>query len=88
MESYKDTEGFKAYVLDKIFQDALGFAGCELIRRTIGLAHVKDLDGILDEDLRILSKKQALHIGELLLLNRKEISSIQAVIELLEELQK
>lgn len=88
VESYKDTEGFKAYVLDKIFQDALGFAGCELIRRTIGLAHVKDLDGILDEDLRILSKKQALHIGELLLLNRKEISSIQAVIELLEELQK
>ncbi|SES40604.1 S-methyl-5-thioribose kinase [Psychrobacillus sp. OK032] len=88
VESYKDTKGFKAYVLDKIFQDTLGFAGCELIRRTIGLAHVKDLDGIVDEDQRILSKKQALHIGELLLLNRKEISSIQVVIELLEELQK
>ncbi|TQR10328.1 S-methyl-5-thioribose kinase [Psychrobacillus soli] len=88
VESYKDTKGFETYVLDKIFQDAIGFAGCELIRRTIGLAHVKDLDRIVDEEQRILAKKQALQIGELFILNRKEISSIQSVIELLEELQK
>lgn len=88
VESYKDTEGFEAYVLDKVFQDTLGFAGCELIRRTIGLAHVKDLDGILDDAGRISAKKQALHIGELFILKRKEISSIQSVIQLLEELQK
>lgn len=88
VESYKDTKGFKAYVLNKIFRDTLGFAGCELIRRTIGLAHVKDLDGIVEDEKRILSKKQALRIGELLLLKRESISSIRAVIVLLEELQK
>lgn len=88
VESYKDTKGFKAYVLDKIFQDTLGFAGCELIRRTIGLAHVKDLDGIVDDEKRTVSKKQALLLGEVFILKRKEINSIQAVIELLKELHK
>lgn len=88
VESYKDTKGFKAYVLEKIFQDTLGFAGCELIRRTIGLAHVKDLDGIEDDEKRTVSKKQALLIGEVFILKRKEINSIQAVIELLKELHK
>ncbi|WP_342599552.1 S-methyl-5-thioribose kinase [Psychrobacillus sp. FSL H8-0483] len=88
IESYKDTEGFEEYVLDKIFTDTLGFAGCELIRRTIGLAHVKDLDGIADDEKRILFKKQALLIGEALILKRNEIKSIHAVIALLEELHK
>lgn len=88
VESYRDTEGFEAYVLDKIFQDTLGFAGCELIRRTIGLAHVKDLDGIVEDEQRILAKKQVLHLGELFILKRKEIRSVKAVIDLLEELQK
>ncbi|TQR20081.1 S-methyl-5-thioribose kinase [Psychrobacillus vulpis] len=88
IESYKDTKGFEEYVLDKIFTDALGFAGCELIRRTIGLAHVNDLDGIADDEKRILTKKQALQIGEALILKRKEIKSIKAVVWLLEELYK
>ena len=88
IESYKDTDGFKEYVLDKIFQDALGFAGCELIRRTIGLAHVKDLDGMEDETQRIHFKKQAIQVGKELILKRKEIDSIKVVVSLLEELKK
>lgn len=87
-EAFKTTEGYKEFVLEKIFRDALGFAGCELIRRTIGLAHVKDLDGIEDEEKRIASKKQALRVGEALITKRQQLSSIAAVIELLEELRK
>jgi len=75
-------------VLEKIFHDSLGFAGCELIRRTIGLAHVKDLDSIEDNDRRILLKKLTLLVGEVLIVKRKEIGSIDVVIELLGEVQK
>lgn len=88
IDSYKDTDGFKEYYLEKVFRDTLGFAGCELVRRTIGLAHVKDLDGIENDTLRIDSKKRTLHIGQQLILKRNEITSIQAVIALLEELNK
>lgn len=88
IDCYKDTEGFKEYYLEKVFRDTLGFAGCELIRRTIGLAHVKDLDSIEEDAKRIEFKKQTLHIGQQLILKRTEITSIQAVIELLEELNK
>ena len=88
LDLYKNIEGYEASVLEKVFQDSLGFAGCELIRRTIGLAHVKDLDSIEDNDRRILLKKLTLLVGEVLIVKRKEIGSIDVVIELLGEVQK
>ncbi|MFF2754552.1 S-methyl-5-thioribose kinase [Psychrobacillus sp. NPDC058041] len=88
IETYKNTKGFEEYVLEKVFHDTLGFAGCELIRRTIGLAHVKDLDAIADEEQRLDFKKQALQVGEALILKRYDLHSIQAVISLLEENHK
>lgn len=84
---FKDIEGYGVFVLEKIFRDSLGFAGCELIRRTIGLAHVKDLDSIENQEQRILLKKQTLKAGEILIVSRQEIGSIDAVIELLGEVQ-
>ncbi|MDN7242446.1 S-methyl-5-thioribose kinase [Planococcus sp. N028] len=85
IEAFKDTAGYKEFVLEKIFQDAIGFAGCELIRRTIGLAHVKDLDSIEELERRIALKKQVLQTGEALILKRKELPSIAAVVALVEE---
>ncbi|MDN7228439.1 S-methyl-5-thioribose kinase [Planococcus sp. N064] len=87
IEAFKETAGYKEFVLEKIFRDTLGFAGCELIRRTIGLAHVKDLDGIENAEQRIRLKKQTLQTGEALILKRAELTSIGAVTGLLEELQ-
>lgn len=50
-------------VLKQAFEDAAGFAGCEMIRRTIGLAHVADLETIVPFSRRISQKKLALKIG-------------------------
>lgn len=86
IEDFKDVPGYLESVLEKIFRDALGFAGCELIRRTIGLAHVKDLDGIEDAGQRIQFKNQALKLGETLIIKRRELTSIHDVTALLEEL--
>ena len=41
--------------MKQIWEDSLGFAGAEMIRRIIGIAHVADLDEIPDADIRALS---------------------------------
>ena len=37
--------------------NSAGVTGLEMIRRTVGFAHVKDLDGIENDDKRIKAKK-------------------------------
>ncbi|MCC3358667.1 S-methyl-5-thioribose kinase [Bacillus sp. REN16] len=76
VELYRDTEGYLEYVLEQAFEDAIGFAGCELIRRTIGLAHVADLDGIENLEKRISAKQYALRLGKELIHNRKFIKEL------------
>ncbi|MDR0630051.1 MAG: hypothetical protein LBG24_10530 [Treponema sp.] len=46
------TEGFARFYLDTIIADAAAYTGTELIRRTIGMAPVKDLTAIGDEKKR------------------------------------
>ncbi|MCM3003042.1 S-methyl-5-thioribose kinase [Priestia koreensis] len=74
-DPYTKTEGYLDYVLKRIWEDAIGFAGCEVIRRTIGLAHVADLDGIEHDEDRITTKQQALRLGRALLLSQTTLSS-------------
>ncbi len=76
VELYRDTEGYLEYVLEQTFEDAIGFAGCEVIRRTIGLAHVADLDGIESIEQRIATKQHALRLGKELIQERKSIKEL------------
>ncbi|MCC9024104.1 S-methyl-5-thioribose kinase [Bacillus nakamurai] len=67
--------------LQTAFEEAVGFAGCELIRRTIGLAHAADLDEIVPFDKRIERKKLALEIGAFYIESRKKLKSITEVLD-------
>ncbi|TGE83739.1 S-methyl-5-thioribose kinase [Pseudoalteromonas sp. KS88] len=60
---------FARYYLQQVLQDAVGYCGAELIRRTIGLAHVADIDGIKDEKARLAVQQQTLILGEQLMVN-------------------
>lgn len=88
IETYKTTAGYREYAIEKIFHDAIGFAGCELIRRTIGLAHVRDLDDIADESTRIDRKRQTLKAGEALIETRCSYQSIAELEAAIKELSK
>ncbi|MFX3624090.1 MAG: S-methyl-5-thioribose kinase [Ectobacillus sp.] len=77
-ESYTKTKQWLPVVLQNIFADAVAFAGCEIIRRTIGLAHVADLDGIQDTAARLEAKQHALRLGRALLLHHEK--AIQATL--------
>ncbi|PLS16443.1 S-methyl-5-thioribose kinase [Bacillus sp. M6-12] len=82
-DPFAGTEGYLEFILNKSFQDALGFAGCELIRRSIGLSHVKDLDGVEDNGRRISAKKKAIELGKKLMTGRKHLINIDDALQLI-----
>lgn len=66
--------------LRQIWRDMLGYCGTELIRRTIGLAHVADLDAITDAAMRHECRLSALKLGKMLILAAPHIDDIPALI--------
>lgn len=63
-------------VLDDIWREMLGFAGVEMHRRILGLAHNADFETIADPDRRAVCESKALKLGRHLAVNRERISSL------------
>lgn len=59
-EPMSGTKGYKEYFLDTVLRDTAGVVGVELIRRTVGLAQVKDLTTIEDLKKRIKAERMVL----------------------------
>ncbi|MDN0111062.1 S-methyl-5-thioribose kinase [Yersinia mollaretii] len=74
------TEGYAQQFLQQVWVDALGYCGSELIRRTIGLAHVADLDSITDDEMRRSCQRHALSLGSTLILAAPHIGSIDDLV--------
>ncbi|HEN3482441.1 TPA: S-methyl-5-thioribose kinase [Yersinia enterocolitica] len=74
------TAGYAWLFLQQVWQDAVGYCGSELIRRTIGLAHVADLDSIADDEMRRACQRHALSLGRTLILAAPRIDSIDDLI--------
>lgn len=66
-------------VLHGIWDDLLGFAGVEIHRRILGLAHNADFETIEDEALRARCEAPALRFGRHIAVNRHRIHSIEEV---------
>ncbi|MGO3424326.1 MAG: S-methyl-5-thioribose kinase [Pseudoalteromonas distincta] len=75
--------GYAQYFMKNVLQDAVGYCGAELIRRTIGLAHVSDIDRISDDNARLTVQKQTLALGEQLILNAQTCNNKEAFFSLL-----
>ncbi|HAU5649210.1 S-methyl-5-thioribose kinase [Serratia nevei] len=74
------TPGYAEQFLQQVWADAVGYCGTELIRRTIGLAHVADLDSIADADMRLDCQRHALGLGRTLIVNAPQIAHIDALL--------
>jgi len=70
---------FQDDVMREIFADTLGYAGCKMIRRIYGLAHVADIDKIEDDTKRLNAQALALTIGRGLILERYHFKNIGEV---------
>ena len=66
-------------MLSEIWTDLLGFAGVEIHRRILGLAHNADFETIADEELRASCESAALRFGRHLAVNRARIHSVEEV---------
>ena len=69
-----------------LFTDMLGFAGCKMIRRVLGLAHVEDLESIADPDIRAAAERKVLAIGRKLVLSRRTMTRFADILHAVEEI--
>jgi 5-methylthioribose kinase len=66
---------FQTDLMLEILRDTAGFAGCEMIRRSVGFAHVFDVDSITDNQKRARVLEMNLEIGTKLIKSHQSISS-------------
>ncbi|WP_429809196.1 S-methyl-5-thioribose kinase [Ensifer sp. B1-9] len=75
-------------VMDEIWREMLGFAGVEMHRRILGLAHNADFETIADPDRRAACETKALKLGRHLAVNRHHIHGLKDIRAVAERLQK
>jgi 5-methylthioribose kinase len=75
-------------VIDEIWREMLGFAGIEIHRRILGLAHNADFETITDPDRRASCESKALKLGRHLAVNRQRIHSLRDIQTTVERLEK
>lgn len=85
LDQMAKSEGFKEWYIRNVIIDTAGVAGCEMIRRTVGFAHVQDLDDITDDSARINAKKANLALGKELILGRNNIQEGMDFLKLIDE---
>jgi 5-methylthioribose kinase len=83
--TFSSIDGAAEACIEKVWRDTLGFAGCEVVRRTIGLAQVADLNSIEDTPIKIELKQKALTAGATLIKDRGKVKDVNAFIAWVEE---
>ena len=76
------------HVIHDLWTDMLGFAGIEMHRRILGLAHNADFEDIADESLRASCEAPALKFGRHIVVNRNRIQSLAELDRLAEALDQ
>ena len=72
----------------RLFADSLGFAGCKMTRRILGLAHVEDLESIAQPDLRAECEKRALKLARAFMVEGQGFADIRAAGDAARALQR
>ena len=67
--------------LQSIWDQAVGFAACKMIRRILGLAHVEDFESICDPELRAGCERAAVGLARDMLLNRGAYVTVEALVQ-------
>ncbi len=73
------SRAFRDAFMLEVLQDAAGFAGCEMIRRSVGFAHVLDVDSIADDAKRAEVLEMNLRVGSELIRSHRTISSFNEI---------
>jgi len=82
---YKETPGFTKALFQEIFHDTLGFMAAANLSRVAGLNDFPDFDCIKNERDRQMAKILSILIDMEILLNRKNITTADGLIETIEK---
>ncbi len=76
---------FQDMLMQGILRDTAGFAGCEMIRRSVGFAHVFDVDSVASDQKRVEVLEMNLEIGMKLIKNHQHISGFSELENIVRE---
>ncbi len=74
--------GYQDLYMKRLLQDTIGFAGCKMVRRVVGLSHVVDIDKIPDDVKREKAQRLALAIGKALIKLNRRAESIHELVDI------
>jgi 5-methylthioribose kinase len=75
---------YQQWYLQQLWQDTLGYAGCELIRRTLGWAESEALKQLEDRSFKLKVQQQLLVLGQHLIMQRKQMTFPELLLKLAE----
>jgi 5-methylthioribose kinase len=80
-----NTEEFKEYYLTSIYSDTLGYAATEMIRRTVGVAKVWDLERNKTHDQMAKIERVIIRIGKIFINKRAELAKDRSFMSIVEQ---
>ena len=83
-EGMRHFEHFTDRFIAQLFEDTVGFAACEMYRRTVGLAKVADVAGIEDLDKRARIEVRILQSATELITSKSRLKTIDDVLHILQ----
>lgn len=72
--------GYAEAFVQKVWFDSIGFCGTELIRRSVGLSHVADLEDIQDERMRLACISHAITLGRTLIVLADRLDNVDELV--------
>jgi 5-methylthioribose kinase len=79
---------YRGHFMRRLLADTLGFAGCKMIRRIVGMAKVAEITRIADAEARARIELRCLRCAETLLVQRAALGDIEQVAMLAREIQR
>jgi len=86
LKGYASAEVLQAYqkeFMHNLLQESIGFAGCKIMRRQLGIAGVEDIRGISNVVLREKANRLALGIGGRFIKEYKSVQTIEDIIKMM-----
>jgi 5-methylthioribose kinase len=80
-----NNEAFKQHYLQTILSDTSGYAGTEIIRRTVGVSKVKDIQAVDDDLIKPQLERSLIYIGQDFILHRDQLHCGQAFIDIVKK---
>lgn len=85
-ERMAKVDGFLEWYLGNILADIAGVTGLELIRRTVGMANVKDITSISEEKKRMRAERIIISLGKKCIMDRESFTSGKVYRKAVEEM--